>query len=360
MPAWASPALRAVAQPWPENDDLWELRITDVESRQGRYGPFSSIELQIIRLQIAPAISQPFAFQPYLPGAVPVIGRHRSGSHFRIAVSVVDLALWDLVEGLVVEPGRPPLADTGTSVAAADDLSAYASALGFDIHHELAPAVASWLLAEGYQKQKWRLPGELSGMVADLDRVAEIAVAAGGIDRLLIDGVARWPQDYAAAIVPELAGLGVGWIEEPVAGGVDELASLAGQDVPLAWGEHAYDAEVQQAALRSGYLHIWQPDVGWCGGLSAALASTRLARERGIAVYPHGGNLIAGCALAARCDRETVPAVEYHLTQEPRRQRCTDHPLAPVAGQIRRADLTAARELRGDLDSTELDLMDAT
>jgi L-alanine-DL-glutamate epimerase-like enolase superfamily enzyme len=344
VPCWATPALRQPpAQPWPENDDLWQLTITDIEGREGRYGTFSSIELQIIRLQIAPAISRPFAFRPWLPVAIPVVGRHRSGSHYRIAVSAVDLALWDLVGGLV---------------AAAEGCSAYASALGFDIHHELATSVASWLVGEGYQKQKWRLPGELSGMAADLDRIADIAAAAGGIDRILIDGVARWPWEYATAIVPELAALGVGWIEEPVAGGIDELAAFAGPDVPLAWGEHAYDPETQQAALRSGYLRVWQPDVGWCGGLSAALASTRAARQRGIPVYPHGGSLIAGCALAARSDRATVPAVEYHLTQEPRRQRCTDSPLAPVSGRFRQADLSSARELRIDADS-EFDLLDA-
>lgn len=346
LPDWAEPALRPTLESWPENDEQWEVVIVDEHGCQGRYGPFSSVVLQIIRLQIAPALTRPFTISSHAAEQVPAIGRHRSGSHYRIAVSVVDLALWDLLVG----QGAP--CDT--------TIAAYASALGFDVHHPLAPSLSAWLSAEGYGLQKWRLPGKTSRIADDLARVAEIGAAAGGAHRVLIDGVANWPADYAGTVVPELAALGTGWIEEPVAGGVENLASLTGPDVRLAWGEHAYDFAVQQAALESGLVDVWQPDVGWCGGLSAALTTTRIAHERGIPVYPHGGNLVAGCALASRCGSKAVPAVEYHLTQEPARQRFSHRMLAPVAGRIRIADAVAARDLRVSGDYAVVDLLATT
>ncbi len=162
-----------------------------------------------------------------------------------------------------------------------------------------------------------------------------------------------------ARLSRELASVGVGWIEEPVAGGVAALAPLAGPGVRLAWGEHAYDLADQRAALASGLVDIWQPDVGWCGGLSAATAATDLASALRIPVYPHGGSLIAGCALAARCGTEAVPAVEYHLTQEPSRQRFAYQPLAPRSGTLRASDVAAARESRIDDDLAAVDLLPA-
>lgn len=355
VPDWAEPALRPAPESWPENDEQWALTIVDEHGCQGRYGTFSAIVLQIIRLQIAPALTRPFTFTVDAAEQVPAVGRHRSGSHYRIAVSVVDLALWDLLAGSLDRPdGEPPTGPaTGTAFAA------YASALGFDLHHPVAPALAEWLSAEGYGQQKWRLSGEPSRLRDDLTRVAEIGEAAGGAHRVLVDGVAGWPADYAVAAVPELAALGIGWIEEPVAGGVADLAPLAGPGVRLAWGEHAYDLAVQQVALASGLVDVWQPDVGWCGGLSAAVTATRIAHRRGIPVYPHGGSLVAGCALAAWCGRQAVPAVEYHLTQEPGRQRFAHRPLAPVAGRIHAADVAAARELRASHDHPVVDLLAA-
>jgi L-alanine-DL-glutamate epimerase-like enolase superfamily enzyme len=193
----------------------------------------------------------------------------------------------------------------------------------------------------------------------DVARVADISVTAGGSHRVLVDGVASWPRDYASTVVPELAALGVGWIEEPVAGGVEELAPLTGSGVRLAWGEHAYDLAIQHAALTSDLVDIWQPDVGWCGGLSAAVTTTQTARQRGIPVYPHGGSLVAGCALAAWCGAESVPAVEYHLTQEPLRQRFSHRPLLPASGSVHLADVTAASDLRVSHDHPVVDLLAA-
>jgi L-alanine-DL-glutamate epimerase-like enolase superfamily enzyme len=134
---------------------------------------------------------------------------------------------------------------------------------------------------------------------------------------------------------------------------------MAGQGVQLAWGEHAYDLPVQQAALASGLIDVWQPDVGWCGGMSAALGVTRAARQRGIPVYPHGGSLNAGCVLAARCGSESVPAVEYHLTQEPLRQRFSSYPLVPTSGGIHLASVTAAQDLRVSPGLPAVDLLTA-
>ncbi|MBT8162999.1 hypothetical protein KKI43_21435 [Arthrobacter sp. GN70] len=285
----------------------------------------STATVEIVKLQLAPVLVEGVGL-PSCTGtdALAPVGRHQRGAHIRIAQGSVDLALWDLRAArhgvrLQTWHGDAPV-------------RCYASALGFDVRHPLAPDVAQWIAAEGYAFQKWRMLGDPEEVGRDLKGVKRIVERLGDGQEVAVDGVGRWDPAYAARALRGLADLGVRWVEEPVA----DPRSIArfGVHVPLAYGEHVYDLADQIDLVTSGLISVWQPDVGWSGGLTPALLAAQVANIRGLLTYPHGGTLEAAHALAVMAGPSVVPAVEYHLTQEPTRQRFCLHPQQPVAGVL--------------------------
>ncbi len=57
----------------------------------------------------------------------------------------------------------------------------------------------------------------------------------------------------------------------------------------LATGEHWYGIQSFAFAAANGLIDIFQPDVQWVGGLSAAVRICHLAEAYGLSVIAHGG-----------------------------------------------------------------------
>lgn len=329
LPDWARPAVRIpTAQPWSENLRRLAVGIIDDVGNTGWFGPISGSIAMIVGDQLAAAVTGLDLrawrdFQDLRP-----MGRHCSGAHARMAASAVELAAWDLrsritnttVEGLLGGAAR-------TSVPA------YATALGIDIDHPLAPDIATWIVEQGFWGQKWDLPGynrDESPRV-DAARLDRLRHAIGDHARLCIDVRGRWSRDYARQMLPVLAEHRVTWIEEP--GHVDP-ADLAAFGLANADGEHDYDPVNQLASLNGGATQVWQPDPAWNGGLAHSVRMVELAGMQGIPCFPHGSALAVTLRLAALMPSTTVPAVEYHLTLEPLRQAVHLAPLTPVEGRF--------------------------
>jgi L-rhamnonate dehydratase len=255
---------------------------------------------------------------------VPALGRHFSGPHFRLAVSAVELALWDLRSQ---RSGRSVAELLGGPCRTT--VFAYATAFGIDVDHPLAMDIARWIAAAGFWGQKWRLPGVYrdQSALADACRVRRLRDAIGPNPRLMIDGLRRWDRTHMLRLLPALAEVDVTWIEEPTADGWWPGANLA-----LAAGEQTYEPDDQIETIMSGAVQVWQPDVAWHGGLTQALAVVDLAASRGIPSFPHASSLPAGLHLAALCDEATIPAMEYHLTLDPRRHAVLEQPPTPSNG----------------------------
>jgi L-alanine-DL-glutamate epimerase-like enolase superfamily enzyme len=333
LPSWAWPALRAVASSWPENADRYVVEVAAADGATGQFGPCSRAVVDLVRDQLAPALTG-LDVEAYRSHAAAVpLGRHRTGSHLRLARSALELALLDLASRRC---GRAVTALLGGPTRAS--VPVYATALGVDIGHSLAPDVARWLVSEGYYGQKWGLPGFERGEepAADIARLDRIRAAIGGESRLMVDACGRWTLDYARRIAPALAEFGVTWLEEPLgAEQLDRLPALRlGPVPPIAGGEHTYEPRDQYGQLVTGTFDVWQPDVAWCGGLRQALASADVASALGIRVYPHGSCLAGAAALAGATDPQTVPAVEFHLTQQPLREQVLVDSLAPLGGHV--------------------------
>lgn len=329
VPEWALGALRPRPDPWPEDSDRLLLVLHGDNGAVGRFGPITAAVRQIVLDQMLPALhGRDMRSWRWLDGVV-AAGRHRWGSHYRLAWSAVELAGWDMrasaAGARVVDLLSPD---------PREQVPVYASMLGFDSDHPEAPRLASWVAKQGYYGQKWQLPA-LSAAVSPNAalKVATRLRAAVGDTRLMIDAQGQWDAVACRQLLPGLAALDVEWVEEPSARskhGYPPQMSEVHRGL-LAAGEHAYELEEQLVLVTHSSIGVMQPDIGWQGGLYQALVLTNVARALGKSVLPHGGSFLPGLLLGAAC-LDAVPAVEYHVSLEPRRQAIYTAPIRPAAG----------------------------
>ena len=118
------------------------------------------------------------------------------------------------------------------------------------------------------------------GAEAVLERVTAVRQAAPR-SRLIVDANEGWSLDLLTEVTPRLAALGVEMIEQPLPAGAD--AALAGfaSPVPLCADESCHGAG--DLAKLAGY-RVVNVKLDKAGGLTAALALARAAREAGFAV----------------------------------------------------------------------------
>jgi L-rhamnonate dehydratase len=329
LPNWAAPALRSRPS-WPELDHRFVVGVA-AAGVSGWFGPVSAATACIIRDQVAPGLigRSVMSFRPHVSDSA--AGRHRTGSHFAIAASAVDLALWDLRSRIADEPIPALLGGVTRTV-----VPVYASALGFELNHHLASDIALWISEEGFWGQKWAVPydGRADVTASYVRALSRIRSAVGDDTRLMVDARGTWSEAFLKRIGPAMRELDIAWIEEPLRDDRLTHIPLGGSYPPIAAGEHAYDVAQQIALLTSGRVQIWQPDVAWQGGLAQSLRLIDLASDLGIPSFPHGSGLSVGAIAGALTSASSVPAIEFHLTLEPLRQQLVADPLTPTNGLI--------------------------
>lgn len=139
-----------------------------------------------------------------------------------------------------------------------------------------------------------------------LDRLAAVRSAIGPGVTLLVDCHSRFDLASAPAVADELAKLDVGWFEEPVDPERDPeaLAEIASRvSMPVAGGEHAYDAEFFERLVAMRAVEIAMPDIKHCGGVSEAVRAARLVARQGGQTSLHGPSgpvsILAGAHVTA-------------------------------------------------------------
>lgn len=328
VPDWALPAVRTPrAQDWPENRTRLGVELT-TEDGAGRFAPVGAAVAQLIIEQLGPGLVGRDALSWRWLDGLELAGRHQRGSHARMALSAVELALWDLRSRVLQRPITELLGG-----ARREYVPVYATALGLDIDHPLAGDLAQWIANEGFWAQKWRLPGCARGEPAQVDiaRLARLREAVREQTRLCLDIGGGWDRSYARQLLPALAEHQVAWVEEP---GPVPSNWFATAGIAVAGGEHEVDPETQHRTLLSGDVQVWQPEPSWHGGLVPSLRSTEVATAEGLLTCPHGSSLPVASLLAGLHTAEQIPAIEYHLTLEPLRQAGTYTPLTPESGWL--------------------------
>ena len=189
-----------------------------------------------------------------------------TGGLAAMARSALDLALWDLrghAEGVSV---TELLGGTGAPV------SVYATG------NRVAEFAAAGFTAVkiGMNRGPWDGPSAAQ----EIARLLERARAEAGADvHVMADAWMGWTPEFVTEVAPALAAAGLAWLEEPVPPDcVADLAAVvdAAPTVPVASGEHLVHPQ-EFVALAAAGVGIWQPDLMWCGGLTAALRLADLA-----------------------------------------------------------------------------------
>ena len=209
------------------------------------------------------------------------LASHGTGAAAALAISGIDMALWDLRGKLA---GQPLCVLLG---GAPRPIPAYAGGISFGYGATGALVEeAQAAVAQGYQALKLRLG---LAVKEDLGRMAKVRAAVGDDIDLLADANCSYTLQDAQRARCGLDELAAGWLEEPFpAHDFRNYRALAGHGrTPLAAGENHYLLADFDRLADDGVVRLWQPDLSKCGGITEALRIAALAHAHGISVHPH-------------------------------------------------------------------------
>ena len=208
-----------------------------------------------------------------------------------VAISAVDIALWDLLGKCARQPvyrllgGRTKLR-----------IPVYASRLYSVPLNDLA-AEAKRYKDEGYQAMKlrfgWGPADGAAGMQRNVQLVRTVREAVGDDTDVMADAYMGWTLDYAKRMLPLLEPFHLRWLEEPLipddVQGYAELKSYG--RVPIACGEHEFTLHGFRELLDARAVDYIQFDTNRVGGITQARKIAALAEAHSVPVIPHAGQM---------------------------------------------------------------------
>jgi D-galactarolactone cycloisomerase len=209
------------------------------------------------------------------------LASHGMGAAAALALSGIDMALWDL-----------KCQATGLSLyqllgGSSKPIKAYAGgiALGWQEPALLAEE-AQRHIADGYRALKLRM-GDTP--VRDIARVRAVREAVGEEIDILTDANTAYTLDDVRRVMPAFEECGVGWLEEPFPP-QDRRAYAAAAKlgrVPLAAGENHYTRYEFATLLEDGHVQFVQPDLSKTGGVTESMRIAAMASAQKLTVNPH-------------------------------------------------------------------------
>ncbi len=209
------------------------------------------------------------------------LGSHGMGAGCAMAMSGIDIALWD-IRGKAA--GWPLYRLLG---GASRPIPAYAGgvSLGYQEPSALVDEARA-VIALGYKAVKLRIG---DSPARDLARVAAVRQAFGDDLAILSDANTGYTVGDARAAMPGLDDLGVGWLEEPFP--AHDYRSYrqarAYGRLPFAAGENHYTRFEFTRVLDDGVITVLQPDLSKTGGVTEALRVAALASAWKLSINPH-------------------------------------------------------------------------
>ncbi len=233
-----------------------------------------------------------------------------------MAISCVDLALWDLVGKVRAEPVYNLIGGRSR-----DEITFYCT----------GPDAAA-IQRMGFWGAKVPLPegphdGE-AGLQRNVAFLAAQRAAIGPNFPLMVDCYMALDVSYAIRLAEACKPFGIYWWEEVLSPDDVEGYALIRQAHPsLKWttGEHEYTRYGFRRLIELRLLDILQPDVMWVGGLTELLRIAAHAATYDISVVPHGSGPYSYQFIAS----QTGPAFCEYVAASPDGQS-----IQPVFGSL--------------------------
>lgn len=224
-----------------------------------------------------------------------------------MAISAVDIALWDLKARTLGVPLWTLLGGHDPRVPC------YAG--GIDLHFPLDRLLAQTddNLTKGFRAIKMKVGRpQLS---EDVARVEAMRGHLGADFPLMVDANMRWTADQAIRAARALQPFQPVWLEEPtIPDDVPGHARIVREGgLPIATGENMHTLYEFAQMIQAGGVTFPEPDVTSCGGVTVFMKVARLAEAYNLPVTSHGAHDITVHLLAAAPNRSYLEAHGFGL-----------------------------------------------
>lgn len=209
------------------------------------------------------------------------LGSHGMGAGCAMAMSGIDMALWDIRGKATGWPLYRLLGGTRRPVPA------YAGgiSLGYQAPASLIDE-AQPMLEAGYKAVKLRIGDTVRD---DIARMEAVRNAFGDGLAILTDANTGYTISDVRRVMPAMDALDIGWLEEPFPAHdhrtYREARGLG--RTPLAAGENHYTRFEFTRVLEDDVIRIWQPDLSKSGGITEVMRIAAMASAFKIPVHPH-------------------------------------------------------------------------
>lgn len=210
------------------------------------------------------------------------LSSHGLGAGAALALSGIDMALWDIRGKAANMPLYELLGGSKRRIPA------YAGgiALGYQLAQSLAEEAQEHVSC-GYKAIKLRIGDTVKN---DIERVLHVRKTLGDSVDILTDANTAYTIADVRRVLPVLAEIQAGWLEEPFAcndfASYREAAKISSL-VPIAAGENHYTRFEFGQLLEAGAVQVWQPDLSKCGGITEGLRIASIASAFRIPINPH-------------------------------------------------------------------------
>lgn len=246
-----------------------------------------------------------------------------------MALSAVDLALWDLRGKLLDKPVYDLIGGRTK-----DTIHCYVTT---------HPTIMDHMANEGFRGVKLSCPwGPVDGREG-IDHIEDMVIQArdlfGGQASIMIECYMGWDRDFTIKVASRIKKYEIDWIEDPLLGDQStanyrEVRKFI-KPTQLAIGNLMWGHNRFQSLINEDGADVIQPELQWAGGLTAGLRIAAMARGRGLPVIPHSAGVYSYHFTMAQIE---APYAEYYVpgdgtSVQPKRHVIKGEP-APIDGHV--------------------------
>jgi L-alanine-DL-glutamate epimerase-like enolase superfamily enzyme len=214
-----------------------------------------------------------------------------------MAISAIDIALWDLKAKLLSLPLIKLLGAVrpGIAVYGSGGFTSYSD-------EQLQRQLSRWV-ESGIRMVKMKVGREPE---RDAERVRMAREAIGKQPDLFVDANGAYSRKQALALAGVFKESDISWFEEPVSSddleGLHLIRNRAPEGIAVAAGEYGYDGNYFRRMLDAGAVDVLQADATRCGGFTGFLQADVLCGAHNLPLSAHTAPAIHmhACCAAAR------------------------------------------------------------